>query len=106
MDIFKQMVGDWTNEGYDPFAAPMETGAPWGTRTGDNDPAVTRKRVTARRMVGLPGDTPLRSDASGYPVNRMFADVQQDAAGGRGGARLRARGAAPSTCSPTCRART
>ena len=28
MDILKQMVSDWTNEGYDPFAAPMETGAP------------------------------------------------------------------------------
>lgn len=79
MDIFKQMVSDWTNEGYDPFAAPMETGAPWGVKNGDNDEAVGRQRVTARRMVGLKGDTPLRSDASGYPVNRMFDDVKQDA---------------------------
>ncbi len=78
MVIFKQMIGDWTNQGYDPFAAPMETGTPWGSKDGDNDPAVTRKRVTARRMVGLPGDTPLRSDESGYPINRMFADVTQD----------------------------
>ncbi len=78
MRIFKEMIGDWTNAGYDPFAAPMETGAPWGSKSGDNDPAVSRKRVTAKRMVGLPGDTPLRSDASGYPVNRMFADVPQD----------------------------
>jgi hypothetical protein len=29
-------------------------------------------------MVGLPGDEPLRSDASGYPVNRHFVDVAQD----------------------------
>ena len=58
MDIFKQMVSDWTIEGYDPFAAPMETGAPWGVKNGDNDPAVGRVRVTARRMVGLKGDTP------------------------------------------------
>jgi hypothetical protein len=78
MDIFKQMVSDWTNEGYDPFAAPMETGVPWGIKNGDNDEAVSRERVTARRMVGLPGDTPVRTDANGYPVNRMFADVGQD----------------------------
>jgi len=78
MPIFKGMVVDWTNEGYDPFAAPMETGAPWGRKNGSNDAAVERNRVTARRMVGLPGDTPLRTDESGYPVNRMFADVPQD----------------------------
>ena len=78
MDIFKQMVSDWTNEGYDPFAAPMETGVPWGIKNGDNDDAVSRERVTARRMVGLPGDTPVRTDGNGYPVNRMFADVAQD----------------------------
>jgi hypothetical protein len=81
MDIFKQMVSDWTIEGYDPFAAPMETGAPWGVKNGDNDKAVNRQRVTARRMVGLRGDTPVRSDASGYPVNRMFLDVEQDQPG-------------------------
>lgn len=78
MDIFKQMVSDWTVEGYDPFAAPMETAVPWGKKNGANDDAVTRQRVTAQRMVGLPGDTPVRSDEMGYPVNRMFADVEQD----------------------------
>ncbi len=78
MAIFKQMVGDWTNAGYDPFAAPMETGAPWGSKRGDNDQAVERTRVAARRMVGLPGDAPLRTDAGGYPKNRMFADVSSD----------------------------
>lgn len=78
MRIFREMIGDWTNQGYDPFAAPMETGAPWGSKNGDNDSAVGRKRVTAKRMVGLPGDTPVRSDATGYKVNRMFADVAQD----------------------------
>ena len=78
MNIFEQMISDWTNEGYDPFAAPMETGAPWGSKNGDNDRAVQRQRVTARRMVGLPGDTPVRTDQNGYPVNRMFTDVPQD----------------------------
>ncbi len=78
MKVFRAMISDWTNQGYDPFAAPGETSAPWGRKRGDNDDAVQRQRVTARRMVGLPGDAPMRTDRSGYPVNRMFADVPQD----------------------------
>jgi hypothetical protein len=78
MPIFKAMISDWTNEGYDPFAAPMETGAPWGSKKGDNDTAVERIRVTAKRMVGLPGDAVLRTDENGFPKNRMFADVPSD----------------------------
>ncbi|HTK35838.1 MAG TPA: hypothetical protein VL358_11215 [Caulobacteraceae bacterium] len=78
MPLFKAMVSDFTNAGYDPFAAPMETGVPWGSKNGDNDEAVTRTRVAARRMVGLPGDTPVRTDANGYPKNRMFQDVSSD----------------------------
>ena len=77
MGVFKAMIRNWTNEGYDPFAAPLETGVPWGRKHGNNDDAVDRLRVTAKRMVGLPGDTPLRTDESGYPVNRGFADVPQ-----------------------------
>jgi hypothetical protein len=79
ISLFRDLLSNWTNEGYDPFAAPMETGQPWGCKNGGNDTAVGRERVTARRMVGLPGDTPLRSDANGFPVNRQFADVPQDA---------------------------
>ncbi len=78
MAVFREMVSDWTIDGFDPFAAPMETAAAWGVKSGDNDAAVTRSRVTATRMVGLPGDAPLRTDESGFPVNRMFADVPQD----------------------------
>lgn len=77
MGIFREMISDWTNEGYDPFAAPMETNAPWGHKNGDNDAAVSRQRVTAKRMVGLPGDTPVRTDEMGMPANRMFQDVDQ-----------------------------
>ncbi len=76
MGVFREMVSEWTNEGYDPFAAPMETGAPWGAKNGGNEAAISRQRVTARRMVGLPGDTPVRTDES-HPVNRGFADVDQ-----------------------------
>ena len=78
MKTFKAMIADWTNQGYDPFAAPGETGAPWGRKQGDNERAVGRQRVTARRMVGLPGDAALRTDRSGFPRNRMFADVGDD----------------------------
>ena len=74
---FEAILADWTNEGYDPFAAPQETGSPFGVKQGTNTEAITRTRVTAERMVGVPGDEPLRSDESGHPVNRMFADVGQ-----------------------------
>jgi hypothetical protein len=33
--------------------------------------------VAAQRMVGVQGDEQVRSDESGFPVNRMFADVDQ-----------------------------
>jgi len=75
---FKRMLGDWTVEGFDPFASPDETGSAFGPKRGDNTAAVTRRRVTAKRMVGLPEDEPLRSDESGFPVNRHFVDVVQD----------------------------
>ena len=75
---FRAMLADWTNDGFDPFAAPQETGSPYGEKNGDNLDAITRTRVTAQRMVGVPGDEPLRSDETGHPVNRMFADVPQD----------------------------
>jgi Hydroquinone 1,2-dioxygenase large subunit N-terminal len=78
MATFKAMLDSWTNEGFDPFAAPEETGTAWGDKSGSNTDAVTRRRVTARRMVGVPGDEPLRSDDTGHPINRMFADVGQD----------------------------
>jgi hypothetical protein len=78
MLIFKEMISDWTIEGFDPFAAPQETGTPWGVKRGGNDQAVGRQRVTARRMVGLPGDTPLRTDENGFTVNRMFPDISQN----------------------------
>ena len=52
--FFRAMLDDWTNEGFDPFAAPSETGTPFGKKRGANRKAVTRERVAARRMVGLP----------------------------------------------------
>ncbi len=75
---FKAILSDWTNEDYDPFAAPMETGSAFGPNSGSNDAAIERRRVTAERMVGVPGDEVLRSDDNGFPINRGFADVPQD----------------------------
>jgi hypothetical protein len=75
---FKAMLEDWTNTTFDPFASPDETGSAFGPKNGDNREAINRRRVTAKRMVGVPGDEPLRSDATGHPINRHFLDVPQD----------------------------
>ncbi len=75
---FRALLSDWTNAGYDPFAAPLETGSPYGSKNGNNDEAVNFQRELAERFVGLPGDSELRTDARGFPVNRQFADVEQD----------------------------
>jgi Hydroquinone 1,2-dioxygenase large subunit N-terminal len=74
---FESMLDDWTNAAFDPFASPTETGSAWGPKNGENHRAVTRRRVTAKRMVGVPGDEEVRTDAT-HPINRHFADVAQD----------------------------
>jgi hypothetical protein len=79
MAVFKEMLLDWTNEGFDPYAAPAETGSAFGIKHGENRHALDRHREVASRMVGLDGDLPLRADANGHPINRGFADVPQDA---------------------------
>lgn len=76
-EAFKSILSDWTNETFDPFASPHETGAAFGLKNGDNDAAVTRRRVAAQRMVAVPGDEEIRTDESGFPINRMFLDVDQ-----------------------------
>jgi len=75
MATFKAILRDWTNEGFDPFAAPDETGSAFGRKRGDNIEAIERFRIATKRMPGLPGDSPLRND---LPVNRHFEDVEQD----------------------------
>ncbi len=75
---FEDMLDDWTNEGFDPFAAPQETGSPYGRKHGNNREKITRARELAKRCVGLKGDLDLRSDERGAPVNRAFADVPQE----------------------------
>jgi hypothetical protein len=75
--VFGEILSDWTNEGYDPFAAPGETGSAFGKARGDNLEAINRNRVTAQRMVGVPNDEAIRKDDPKFPINRMFADVDQ-----------------------------
>ena len=76
LGTFKAMLDDWTSASFDPFASPAETGNPFGVKSGSNTGAVTRRRVQADRMVGVPGDEAIRTDAT-HPINRMFADVPQ-----------------------------
>jgi hypothetical protein len=79
MNTCEAMLRNWTNADYDPFAAPRETALSWiGKKRGHNDSAVGREREVCKRMAGLPGDLPLRSDANGKPVNCQFHDVSQD----------------------------
>ena len=79
MQTCKAILHDWTNLGYDPFAAPMETGLAWiGKKVGHNSAAIDRVRDVCKRMPGLPGDLPLRTDRNRYPVNRAFLDVPQE----------------------------
>ncbi len=77
LDTFKGILADWTNAAFDPFASPAETDKPFGVKDGDNLAAITRRRIAANRMVGVPGDEQIRTDAT-HPINRMFADVAQD----------------------------
>lgn len=76
--VFEAILADWTNEGFDPFAAPEETGLPYGRKHGNNLKAVQRQRLAAKRMVGLPGDLKVRTEEDGLPINRQFKDVPQD----------------------------
>jgi len=76
-ETFKAILGDWTNQTFDPFASPHETGSPFGVKNGGNNAAVTRERVAAQRMVAVPGDEQIRTDESGFTINRMFLDVDQ-----------------------------
>jgi hypothetical protein len=79
MAKFKEILADWVNAGFDPFAAPSETGnTVFGEKNGNNLAAIERFRVATKRMPGLEGDSPLRNDTNGFPINRAFADVSQE----------------------------
>ena len=76
--VFEAMLDDWTNEGFDPYAAPEETGSAYGAKHGSNTKALKRERLVSKRMVGIPGDLGYRTDEQGDFINRQFLDVPQD----------------------------
>jgi len=57
---------------------PLETGSPLGAKQQEASGPLIRGFEPARRMLGLPGDVQPRSDESGHPVNRAFADLEFD----------------------------
>ena len=66
-ETFKAMLDDWTNEGFDPFAArtrPARPSAPRTATTARPSPATGSR---PRAWSGCKGDVQLRSDDNGYP---------------------------------------
>ena len=78
---------------------------PSAYKHGENRAAITRHRVTAARMVSVPGDEGLRNDENGHPINRQFLDVAPGRAREATRSPASRTRSARSTCSPTCRAR-
>ena len=102
MATFQAMLADWTNDGFDPFAAPQETGSAFGGR-GDNLAAVARTRsrpsawsASRRRAAAQRRDRPPHQPH----VRRRGRDEPSEA---EAGYEVRS---PPSTCTPTCRAAT
>jgi hypothetical protein len=77
-EAFETISRNWINEGYDPLRAPLETGSPLGPKTKERTDELVRGFRPAERMLGLEGDAPVRSDATGHPINRAFADMTFD----------------------------
>jgi hypothetical protein len=77
-EAFETISRNWINEGYDPLSAPLETGSPLGPKTEERTDELVRGFAAASRMLGLEGEPPVRSDATGHPINRAFADLEFD----------------------------
>jgi hypothetical protein len=77
-EAFETISRNWINEGYDPLNAPLETGSPLGPKTTERTDELVRGFAAASRMLGLEGEPPVRSDATGHPINRAFADMEFD----------------------------
>ena len=77
-EAFETISRNWINEGYDPLSAPLETGSPLGSKTTERTDELVRGFAAASRMLGLEGEPPVRSDATGHSINRAFADMKFD----------------------------
>jgi hypothetical protein len=77
-EAFETISQNWINEGYDPLNSPLETGSPLGPKTTERTDELVRGFRPATRMLGLPGDAPVRSEETGHGINRAFADMVFD----------------------------
>lgn len=77
-EAFETISRNWISEGYDPLNAPLETGTPIGPKGKEKDGELLRSFIAADRMLGLPGDKVVRTEADGFSVNRAFADLELD----------------------------
>lgn len=78
-EAFEAIAQNWISVGYDPLNAPLETGTPIGPKGEERSDPLLRAFIAAERMLGLEGDTPVRSDETGHSINRAFADLEYDA---------------------------
>jgi hydroquinone 1,2-dioxygenase large subunit-like protein len=63
---FKAILEDWVPTEFNPWAAPRETGSPFGRKRGGPHPAIYRKRIVTSTMIKTP-----RTDET-HPVNEAF----------------------------------
>ena len=72
MELFKSMLDDWTNEGFDPFAAPQETGTPWGPKHGENrNPDQAYERMSSHYFTTQSKHSQ-KSNTHNGPCNQTF----------------------------------
>lgn len=75
MVIFKVMLYDWINEGFDLFVVFEEMGMVFGCKYGDNGVVIECMWIVMCCMLGFEGDLLLCDDLL---VNCVFFDVVQD----------------------------
>ena len=94
MARFKEILADWTNEGFDPFAAPAEAGhAVRREERRQPGGAIDRFASPPSAWSALPGDAPLRTDAQRLPGQPHVRRRRPGRARGARRAGLRGRGA-------------
>jgi hypothetical protein len=78
MATFEAMLDDWTNEGFDPFASPDETGTASGTSTASNTAPSPATGSPPSGWSGVPGDEGCAATTPATRSTGTFADVAQD----------------------------
>ncbi|PXX62286.1 hypothetical protein DFR70_107153 [Nocardia tenerifensis] len=77
--LFHAIATDWISAGYDPMADSADAGSPFGPKGAPATASLSRGFTPIpKRMLGLAGDVPARSEEAGQHVNRAFADMYLD----------------------------